>query len=133
VITPGMLGGSAAERKLLRAFRALDPANRDSLLAFAEFLSARQAEAGSEATARAAPMSPAPAPRPADESVVAAIKRLRRGYPMLDSGTMLQETSALMAAHVLQGRNAEAVIDDLEALFATRYRALCAESEPHSG
>ena len=42
---------------------------------------------------------------------------------------MLHETSALMAAHVLQGREASAVIDELEALFATRYEALRAPSE----
>jgi hypothetical protein len=61
--------------------------------------------------------------RPAEESVVAAIKRLRRTYPMLDGGSLLNETSALMAAHVLQGRPAAEVIDALEALFSARFDA----------
>jgi hypothetical protein len=43
-------------------------------------------------------------PRPSQESVVAAIKRLSKTYEMLDRGPMLNETSALMSAHVLQGR-----------------------------
>jgi hypothetical protein len=36
---------------------------------------------------------------------------------------MLNETSSLMAAHVLNGRPARDVIDDLEALFARHYDA----------
>jgi hypothetical protein len=42
---------------------------------------------------------------------------------MLDPGAMLNETSALMAAHVLQGRDAGAVIDDLERLFLAHYQS----------
>ena len=45
---------------------------------------------------------------------------------MLDSTEMLTETSALMGAHVLQGRAAEVVIDELEALFTARYQTLVA-------
>jgi hypothetical protein len=128
----GILGGaSPEERRLLRAFRALGAGSRESLLAFADFLVARedQSEAKNDAAAAGSEPPPNPEPRPAEESVVAAIKRLRRVYPMLDGGTMLQETSALMAAHVLQGREAQAVIDELEALFARRYEALRAPSE----
>lgn len=126
----GMFAGlSADERRLLRAFRALGAGSRENLLAFAEFLQDRGDRPGAgDGGAEGNPDNPMPAPslepRPAEESVVAAIKRLRRSYPMLDGGTMLHETSALMAAHVLQGREAQAVIDELETLFATRYEAL---------
>jgi hypothetical protein len=41
---------------------------------------------------------------------------------MLDRGPMLHETSALMSAHVLQGRDAAEVIDALEALFGRHYQ-----------
>jgi hypothetical protein len=127
--------GSADERRLLRLYRALDAESRRTLLALADFLAhrARDPSAGEgvpgDPHAAVPTLAPTPEPRPADESVVAAIKRLRRSYPMLDSGTMLHETSALMAAHVLQGREAAAVIDELEALFAARYEAFRGASD----
>ncbi len=113
------------ERDLLEAFRALDAEARRSLLDFAAFLRQRAADA---ASAPAAPAVPAPRdiPRPAEESVVRAIRRLAETYPMLDRGAMLNETSALMAQHVMQGRPAAEVIDELEALFRRQYEALLA-------
>ncbi|WP_242475211.1 hypothetical protein [Thiohalocapsa halophila] len=114
---------AAQERRLLRIYRTLESDSQETLLAFAEFLAQRN-DAGPSAAERVAVAEPVPEPRPAQETVIAAIKRLRRSYPMLDSGTMLQETSQLMAAHVLQGREAAAVVDELEALFAARYEAL---------
>lgn len=121
-------------RRLLRCYRQLDDSGRAAVLAFAEFLLARArggpTDASWEAPARRQrPPAPQPEPRPAQETVVSAIKRLRRVYPMLDGSEMLTETSALMGAHVLQGRPAEAVIDELEALFAARYQAACAAAE----
>jgi hypothetical protein len=103
----------------VRSFRALAAAERDTLLAFAEFLAQRGAPTPEP---HRGPREPIPVPRPSTESVVAAIKRLSKTYAMLDRGPMLNETSALMSAHVLQGRSASEVIDDLEALFARHYR-----------
>jgi hypothetical protein len=40
---------------------------------------------------------------------------------MLDRSAMLNDTSTLMGAHVLQGRSASVVVDELEALFARHY------------
>jgi len=62
--------------------------------------------------------------RPREESVVKAIKRLAASYPMLDRGKMLHETSGLMTKHVMQGKPAEEVITELEALFARYYDKL---------
>lgn len=112
---------SADGRRLLRLFRRLGAADRSTLLAFGEFLASR----GEAAVAELAPIAvPMPEPRPEQETVVGAIKRLRRVYPMLDGATILTQTSDLMTAHVLYGRPAAAIIDDLEALFARRYAAL---------
>ncbi|KAA6184162.1 hypothetical protein F2Q65_13300 [Thiohalocapsa marina] len=111
---------SNAERRLGKLFRALDGPNRETLLAFAEFLAQR---ASASSPVEVQPTTPRPESRPAEETVIAAIKRLRRTYPMLDGGTMLSETSTLMAAHVLHGRDAQAVIDELEQLFASRFDA----------
>ena len=132
--------GSADERRLGKLFRSLDAQQREALLSFAEFLSERssggQRESGrlpnaypgaADAPEVVSPgvvsQVPVVEPRPAQESVVAGIRRLRRTYPMLDSGEMLNEASSLMAAHVLHGRAASAVIDELETLFAERFDA----------
>lgn len=109
--------GSDEERHLTRIFRRLTPEDRRTLLAFADFLAARPRVAAGDARA----IEPRPLPRPPEESVVAAIRRLSQVYFMLDRGPLLNETSTLMSAHILQGRPADAVIDELECLFARHY------------
>lgn len=105
-------------KRLQEIFSGLTPAAAEQLLEFAEFLYVRHA------AVVAAPLLPQEIPRPAQESVIKAIKRLAATYPMLDRGKMLHETSALMTQHVVQGRDAVAVIDDLEALFRQHYARL---------
>lgn len=109
------------QRELLALFRQLDDRRKDSLLDYARYL-ARSDEAGKprEEPAVAEPLG---LPRPENETVVAAIRRLSRNYPMLNSDTLLHQASALMTAHVLHGRSALDVIDELEELFAGAYRA----------
>jgi len=60
--------------------------------------------------------------RPNEESVVAAIKRLNKSYPMLDKAKLLDKTSNLMTQHIMQGRNASEVIDEMEVLFKKQYQ-----------
>ncbi len=112
--------GNADERRLSRLFRGLGETERQALLAFAEFLSARETETAVPAGAAAEPVLE---PRPETESVVAAIRRLRRGYPMLDGTDLLDRASSLMTAHVLHGKSRKDVIDELELMFATHYAA----------
>jgi len=116
--------GRDGERQLVKCYRALEPADQDTLLAFGEFLASRDTGHRQEASV---PLELAPVPRPQEESVVGAIKRLSRQYYMLDRSAMLNDTSALMGAHVLQGRPVGAVIDELEALFARHYAEYRAE------
>lgn len=103
------------ERTLLERFRALTPQAREQLLDYAEFLASKSENVEPEPELN-------PIPRPDEETVVAALKRLSATYPMLERKQLLNETSAYMAQHMLEGRDAKAVIDDLEALFARRYR-----------
>lgn len=105
------------DNRLIEIYRRLGNAERDTLLAFAEFLAQR---AGS-VVVEEAPPQPTPLPRPAQESVVAAIKRLSASYHMVDRSKLLHETSALMSQHLMQGRAAEEVIDELEILFLRYY------------
>ncbi|HYN79489.1 MAG TPA: hypothetical protein VES73_17035 [Lamprocystis sp. (in: g-proteobacteria)] len=108
---------SADERHLTRLLRTLGDDDRRTLLAFAQYLAA----GGRAAMAPEPPTTPVALPRPERESVIAAVRRLSQTYPMLDRGAMLNDSSALVSAHVLQGRQAALVIDDLETLFLRHY------------
>ena len=110
----------ADQRKLLRFYSSLGEQDRASLLTFAEFLSQRE-DAAQEPLVITEPES---IPRPEEESVVAAIKRLSKTYHMLDKSELFHETSDLMTAHVMQGRAAPDVIDELEVLFKDKYQQL---------
>jgi hypothetical protein len=101
---------------LLQIYQQLPVAEQNTLLAFAEFLASRVVETPEEL-----PL-PADIPRPQQESVIAAVKRLSQTYAMLDKSILLHQTSALVTAHLVQGRERAAVIDELETLFADAYQ-----------
>ncbi len=103
------------ERRLLRLFRGLPANKKASLIDYAEYLSQRAGPASDDLA------TPVPIPRPAEESVIMAIRRLKQTYPMLDANRLLHETSSLMAQHVLHKRPASEIIDELEALFRRKY------------
>ncbi|GMQ89903.1 MAG: hypothetical protein BMS9Abin10_0238 [Gammaproteobacteria bacterium] len=63
-------------------------------------------------------------PRPEQETVVQAIKRLSASYPMLDRQKLFGETTTFMAQHLLEGKDAVAVVNELELLFRRHYDAL---------
>jgi len=65
--------------------------------------------------------SPVIIPRSENETIVGAIRRLSASYPMLEKSKLLHEANALMTEHIMQGRDVDAVIDELEALFAKHY------------
>ena len=106
------------EKDLLKCFRALPAEQQETLFAFAEFLTARTAVTPTVYG------EPQVIPRPAKESVVQAIKRLRLTYPMLDYSKMLHEISEYMTQHLIMGKPAAEVIDSLEATFQQQYDAL---------
>ena len=106
------------QQRLLKLFKRLGKSEQQSLIDFAEFLSQR---APVTEAAQSAPSEPAEIPRPQSETVVAAMRRLTNTYHMLDKNELLHEASDLMSAHILQGRPAETVIDELESLFRRHY------------
>ncbi len=110
------------ERKLLDLFGRLEREQQDRLIAFAEFL-------GVGAPEESAAPEPLAIPRPADESVTMAIRRLVRAYPMLDRRQLMVEASQFMAQHALEGRAAREIIGELEAVFARHYVQNKAEGE----
>lgn len=110
------------QRSLLENYRQLDQSDQASLRAFAEFLVSRSGNSEQCDDIAPGPLAPKPIPRPKHETVIGAIKRLSETYYMIDRQDMLTETSSLMSAHIMHGRVASAVIDDLEALFVTHYK-----------
>jgi len=127
-VLPQLPNLSKEQRRLLKQFNALDPTDQTSLLAFAEFLGQRDkaTEDKDELEQLAEPLE---IPRPEEETVVGAIKRLSSSYHMLDKSLMLTETSSLMTAHLIHGRSASDVIDELEELFTKQYQQHRGENE----
>ncbi len=111
---------SRDQSRLLKLFKELESTDQASLLAFAEFLEQRDSSAETPEELQP-PTEPILKPRPENESVVGAIKRLSSSYPMLDKSVLLTDTSSLMTAHLVNGRTAPDVIDDLEQLFIKQY------------
>jgi len=115
------------EKRLAKIVQRLPAARAEALLEYAEFLLQRHGGADAIAMPLSKPAEvPAPLdiPRPAEETVVKAVKRLRATYPMLDARKLLNETSALMTQHVMQGREKTEVIEELEILFRLHYERL---------
>ena len=101
----------------------MNEADQHALEKFAQFLS-------SNAEIIAEPLAtPKIVEAKEDETVVGALKRLSASYFMLDKSIMLNKTSALMAQHVLQGRDKLEVISELETVFLEQYQELKNQSE----
>jgi len=126
-LVPTKRNASPSQKGLIKIFAALNDQDKMSLVAFAEFLRARAAD--NEPEAVGPPPEPKPIPRPRRESVVGAIKRLSDTYYMLDRSTLLNDTSSLMTSHVMRGREASKVIDDLEAMFASQFEEFVSSAD----
>ena len=111
------------EQKLLEYYHRLPTEQAETLLAYAEFMAERFGVAEEVA------MEVQSISRPEKESVIAAIKRLSATYPMLDKGKVFNDTSSLMSQHIIQGREAVEVIDELEALFQREYNDFVKDRE----
>ncbi len=109
----------ADSKRLAQVFGLLSSEDKAALLAFAEFLLSRTDN--SLDAVEQGPLEPSRIEPKPGETVVAAIKRLSRSYHMLDRRAMLNDTSVLMSAHVIQGRPKETVIDELEVIFQRHY------------
>ena len=109
---------TALEKKVQQVVQQLAENDQYAVLAFAEFLLQRHATVEVDRLYQL----PGNIPRPTDESVPAALKRLRQTYPMLDAADLLAEASDLLSQHLMQGRSAVDVIDDMEALFQRHYQ-----------
>lgn len=108
---------SVEDRNALKLFRSLDAGQKQSALAFLGFLATQ--ESGRQMREAAKPQL---IDRPQEENVIKAIKRLRASYPMLDQNQLFHVTSEKMMDHLMHGKSAPDVIDELETLFLQKYQ-----------
>ncbi len=106
---------------LTEIFEKLSSTERDTLLDFAEFLLSRSTVKPNPKSSLE-PMAPQHEDAPQGESVVAALKRLRRTYSMLNTDSLFNKASALMSAHIMGGQSSESVVEELEILFDKHYQ-----------
>lgn len=99
-------------------YDTLDDDARNSLFDYAAFLQSRSAPVVRH------PGEPLQIPRQDNETVVGAIKRMKRTYPMIDSMKVFSVASNLMTEHMINGRDAEEVINEIEQLFEQTYQEL---------
>ena len=109
---------SKSAQDLVALYETLDEQARQSLCDFADHLAATTAPVVKEVP------PPAEIPRPDDETVVGAIKRLKATYHMVESMTVFSKASALMTQHMMNGRDANEVIDEMEVIFEQAYQEL---------
>lgn len=116
---------ASTEQYLTELFRQLAAADQLTLLAFGEFLAGRSS-GGAVVPVKEAVVIPDPEviERPPAESVVAALKRLSKTYPMLDKTKTLAATSDLVATHIMKGADPVEAIDQLEGIFRSLFETL---------
>lgn len=110
-------------KSLTELFEYLPEKDQQTLFEFAEFLKSRAPEPESQH------VEPLGIPRPQEESVVGAIKRLKQNYPMLKQKELLHETSSHMMSHVMNGKPAMEVIDELERLFEEKFMQIMGDRD----
>ena len=121
------------EQRLLTLLSRLSEQDQQTLLRFAEFL-AQQPDAIPTTGAIDSPQPETAIPqpqlieRPENERVADALKRLSASYPMLDKKGLLGKASELVAQHVMFGKPANVVIDEIEMIFEQAYAKFVREA-----
>jgi len=113
----------ASSKSLAAIYDLLPEQDQKALFDFAEFLKSRAPEIEPQV------MVPLDIPRPENESVIAAIKRLNKTYPMIKRASLLHETSNFMMQHVVSGKAASEVIDEMENMFNEKFQQMTGDTE----
>ncbi len=110
-----------SSQDLIDLYQAMDDERKRSLSDFADFLYAQAEPVVKEI------LPPNDIPRPQQETVVGAIKRLKVTYHMVESMSVFSAASSLMTDHMVKGRDVVEVIDEMEMLFENAYKKLAME------
>lgn len=112
-----------SSKQLIDLYEAMDDERKLSLGDFADFLYAKAGPVVKEIP------PPEDVPRPEQETVVGAVKRLKIKYHMVESMTVFSAASSLMTDHMVKGRDVAEVIDEMEVLFEEAYKNLLQDVE----
>jgi DNA polymerase/3'-5' exonuclease PolX len=112
-----------SSQQLIKLYESMDEVHQRSLSEFADFLYERYGPAVKEI------LPPEDIPRPEQETVVGAIRRLKSTYHMIESMAVFSSASSLMTEHMVKGRDVNEVIDEMEKLFADAYQKLLQDNE----
>lgn len=117
------MNAKSDETSLLKIFETLDEDRQNSLIDFAEYLQSKGNLVVKEMPRKV------DIERPAEETVVGAIKRLKSTYPMIESMSIFSAASSLMTENMVNGRSSVEVIDEMHILFEEHYQSLLKEEE----
>jgi len=106
------------EKDLIKIYQQLNESDQNSVCSFAEYLLSKNKKTVEDNDESGEPVK---IERPKEERVVAAIKRLSATYPMINKSGVLDEAANLMTQHMIHGKEANDVIDELETLFLSHY------------
>ena len=120
-----MISKDKERAALLEAWRNLGKAERLTLLQFARFLHAQQAEPGEKISQK-----PLDLPVPDNESAVKALKRLKKNYPMIEADMGLLDDASRLLMEKVTGTPDVEVIAKMESLFLDRYQCWQHDLEP---
>lgn len=109
------MNAESNESRLIEIFETLNEERQNSLIDYATFLQSK-GDLVDKATVEKILID-----RPSEETVVGAIKRLKSTYPMIESMSVFSAASNLMTEHMISGRDAIEVIDEMEILFEEHY------------
>ena len=110
-------------KDLTNLYEAMDDERKLTLCDFADFLYAKSGPVVKEIP------PPDDIPRPEQETVVGAVKRLKLKYHMVESMSVFSAASALMTDHMVKGRDVVEVVDEMEILFEDAYKNLLQDDE----
>ena len=113
----------ASATNLAGIYDMLPEQDQKALFDFAEFLKSRAPEIEPQV------MVPLDIPRPENESVIAAIKRLNKTYPMIKRSSLLHETSNFMMQQVVAGKAGTEVTDQMENMFNEKFQQMTGDTE----
>lgn len=109
----------------MKYYQQLPSDQQQALSNYAEWLVSRYGKTNEIVVAT----EPLDIPRPAQESVVKAIRRLSETYPMLNTSEMLTKTSSFMTRHVMEGQDSAEIIDEMEVYFRECYETQVGDAD----
>ena len=105
--------------QLLKIYSGLPAEQANTLFEFALFLATKTHTEPPKT--KPVVSEPLGIPRPDKESIIGAIKRLKKNYPMLDSDKLMNDTQNILTQHLLKGKALLECVEEVEQIFLSHY------------